>query len=82
MQNDLYLGIDIGSVTIKTALLDLNGTLLFETCTRIKGDPAATLVKELLDVKEKFPETAHKGRRHHRQRRKTGRPHHRRAVHQ
>jgi len=43
MQKDLFLGIDIGSVTIKTALFDRDKTLLSETYTRIKGDPLKTL---------------------------------------
>jgi predicted CoA-substrate-specific enzyme activase len=55
MQNDLFLGIDIGSVTIKTALLKGSGTLLFDACTRIKGDPAAALAHELAAFAVKFP---------------------------
>jgi predicted CoA-substrate-specific enzyme activase len=56
MQNNLYLGIDIGSVTVKTAFLDSTGTLLFEACTRIKGEPAAALAGELAALRGKFPE--------------------------
>ncbi len=56
MQNDLFLGIDIGSVTIKTALLDTGATILFESCTRMKGDPAAALSEELARLASHFPE--------------------------
>ncbi len=56
MQKDLFLGIDIGSVTIKTALLDANKAILSESCTRIKGDPLSSLKNELQAVTSKFPE--------------------------
>jgi predicted CoA-substrate-specific enzyme activase len=57
MQKDLFLGIDIGSVTIKTALFDRDSTLLSETYTRIKGDPLNALATELRVLAEKFPES-------------------------
>ncbi len=56
MQNYLFLGIDIGSVTIKTALLDKSATILFESCTRMKGDPVAALAEELARLTSQFPE--------------------------
>ncbi len=56
MQKDLILGIDIGSVTIKTALLDSRKTLCSETYTRIKGDPLRSLECELKALFAKFPE--------------------------
>ncbi len=55
MQKDLFLGIDIGSVTIKTALLDDSRLLLSETYTRIKGDPIAALNLELGLLEKRFP---------------------------
>lgn len=57
MQKDLFLGIDIGSVTIKTALFDRDKTLLSETYTRIKGDPLMSLENELRALFSKFPES-------------------------
>ncbi len=57
MQKDLFLGIDIGSVTIKTALLGADKTLLSETYTRIKGDPLNSLENELQALTSKFPES-------------------------
>jgi predicted CoA-substrate-specific enzyme activase len=56
MRNDLFLGIDIGSVTIKTALLDARGALLAETYSRIKGDPLSALAAELAGLSTTWPE--------------------------
>ncbi|OGW40694.1 MAG: hypothetical protein A2010_02415 [Nitrospirae bacterium GWD2_57_9] len=56
MQKDLILGIDIGSVSIKTALINSSGTLLSETYTRIKGDPLTALARELRAAFKGFPE--------------------------
>ncbi len=56
MQKDLYLGIDIGSITIKTALLGADKGLLAETYTRIKGDPLSSLADELTSLAAKFPD--------------------------
>ncbi len=56
MQNDLYLGIDIGSITIKTALIDSAGAVLIDTYTRLKGDPATALISELTLLFAQFPE--------------------------
>src|SRR5574341_926757 len=47
MRNDLFLGIDIGSVTIKTVLLDADARVLFETYARIQGDPLTSLADGL-----------------------------------
>jgi predicted CoA-substrate-specific enzyme activase len=43
MDRKLFLGIDIGSVTIKTAVLDANRHLLIDSYDRIKGDSLETL---------------------------------------
>jgi predicted CoA-substrate-specific enzyme activase len=55
MKKDLLLGIDIGSVTIKTALLDRGKKLLADSYTRIKGDPRKALEDELRSLAERFP---------------------------
>ena len=47
MRNDLFLGIDIGSVTIKTVLLDADAMIPFETYARIQGDPLTSLADGL-----------------------------------
>ena len=56
MKNALFLGIDIGSVTIKTALLDNGRKILSESYTRITGDPVSTLAKELSALAQTHPE--------------------------
>ncbi len=58
MDNDLFLGIDIGSVSIKTALIDAHAGLLAETYTRIKGDPLSSLEQELASLSSRFSLTA------------------------
>ena len=55
MNKDLFLGIDIGSVSVKTAILDPRKSLLAESCTRIKGDPVKTLRDELTSLVSRFP---------------------------
>ena len=54
MHSDLFLGIDIGSVSIKTALIDAHAGLLSETYTRIKGDPLSSLEQELVSLASRF----------------------------
>jgi predicted CoA-substrate-specific enzyme activase len=56
MNKDLFLGIDIGSVSVKTAVLDPQKSLLAESCTRIKGDPVKTLRDELTSLVSRFPD--------------------------
>jgi predicted CoA-substrate-specific enzyme activase len=56
MQKNLYLGIDIGSVSIKIALIDEKAVLQAEIYTVTKGDPAAVLNSELSTLAAKFPE--------------------------
>jgi len=47
MKTGLYLGIDIGSVTIKTAVITEKQEVLSETYERIKGDPLRALLEQL-----------------------------------
>ncbi len=56
MRTELFLGIDVGSVTIKTAVLDLNSNLLSEAYVRILGDPLKSLLARLKALTEQFPE--------------------------
>ena len=56
MNKDLVLGIDIGSVSVKTALLDSRKSLITDSYTRITGDPVRTLREELARLAERFPE--------------------------
>ncbi len=57
MHTELFLGIDVGSVTIKTAVLDGERRLLLEKCTRIMGDPLNTLLTQLKALSSRFPES-------------------------
>jgi len=52
---ELFLGIDVGSVTIKTAVLDVGRCLLSESCERIKGDPLEVLLIRLQALTTEFP---------------------------
>ena len=54
-KNSLMLGIDIGSVSVNTVLLR-DGRVVFEEYTRIKEQPAATVLKVLEKMLEVFPE--------------------------
>ena len=56
MKNKVFLGIDIGSVSIKTALIDGSRAVLSETYTRIKGDAPAALARELEGLFSVIPE--------------------------
>jgi predicted CoA-substrate-specific enzyme activase len=54
MDTELFLGIDVGSVTVKTAVIDADGRLLAESYVRIKGDPLDTLHTELGALSSRF----------------------------
>ena len=56
MDKDLTLGVDIGSVSIKTAVLDARASLLADSYTRIKGDPLRTLDEQLTALTARYPE--------------------------
>ncbi len=56
MRKTLFLGIDIGSITIKTVLLNEEKVVHFEAYTRIKGDPLRALERELRTISSRFPE--------------------------
>lgn len=55
MSADYFLGIDIGSVTIKTAILGGDHRLVSESCERIKGDPQRTLLERLRELEKTIP---------------------------
>ncbi len=57
MREGLFLGIDIGSVAIKTAILNKGGQILSETYTRIKGDPQSALLDEINVLVSRFSES-------------------------
>ncbi|HBF33434.1 TPA: CoA activase [Candidatus Sumerlaeota bacterium] len=57
MPKELFLSFDLGSVSLKTVVLDTDGSLLHEEYLRTQGRPfqaAVTAVKKLVDL---FPDT-------------------------
>ncbi|MFH1033797.1 MAG: acyl-CoA dehydratase activase, partial [Pseudomonadota bacterium] len=51
----LYLGLDVGSVSIDTAVLDAAGKLLWADYTRSKGRPLVAVAQVLRQVFERYP---------------------------
>ena len=51
----LYLGIDVGSVSANTVIMDDRGDLLEEHYTRIKGQPLLAVQRVLEDVLQRIP---------------------------
>jgi len=56
---DLYLGIDIGSVTIKVALIDEAGRFVDSVYLRTQGRPILAMQQGLKLLKGRLPENAH-----------------------
>lgn len=52
----MYLGIDIGSTTIKTVLCDRDGDILYSDYRRHNTDITATAAAMLADMAEKYPD--------------------------
>ncbi len=52
---EVYLGIDIGSVTTKVAALDMRGELIATNYLRTQGKPIATVQRALEDMAQKLP---------------------------
>ena len=51
----LYLGIDSGSTTVKMAVIDDAGNLVYSCYTPVQGDALATATEELLDFDRSLP---------------------------
>lgn len=51
----LYLGIDAGSTTVKMAVIDDAGNLVYSCYTPVQGDALATATDELLDFERSLP---------------------------
>jgi predicted CoA-substrate-specific enzyme activase len=52
---EVYLGVDVGSVTTKLALLDGNAHLLASTYLRTQGKPIAAIQQGLEEIKKQMP---------------------------
>ena len=51
----LYLGIDVGSVSANTVIMDDHREVLEEHYTRIKGQPLLTVQRILKEILERIP---------------------------
>ena len=57
---NLFIGIDIGSTTVKTVVLDERENVLFSTYQRHLSEVRQKIISILKEVREKFPETKFK----------------------
>ncbi len=55
----LYLGLDVGSTTIKAALIDENNKLLYTYYSKNNGSPISYAVKILEEIYSKLPKNAY-----------------------
>ena len=55
---DLYLGVDLGSTTVKSVLIDSGGRVLAKSYNRNDGDPLKNLLPFLIDLLDRIPGTA------------------------
>jgi len=51
---DVYLGIDIGSTTTKSAIIDRNGKLVHKEYIKTEGDPIGAVKKLLITIRNKY----------------------------
>ena len=51
----LYLGIDVGSVSANTVIMDADGKVLEEHYTRLRGQPLQTVQKILQEILQRIP---------------------------
>ncbi|MFH0924645.1 MAG: acyl-CoA dehydratase activase [bacterium] len=57
MNKDYFLGLDIGSVSLKTAIIDKDKNIIDVSYTRINGQPVLTTYKILEDIFSRFSPT-------------------------
>ncbi len=62
VRGPVWLGIDAGSTTIKSVVLDAEGTIVFSTYGSNEGDPAGAAVKIAKELISTLPEGAFIGR--------------------
>lgn len=58
-KGELFFGIDVGSTTIKSALIDKEGKLLYSYYGKNEGSPITTGIKILKEMYEEMPEDAY-----------------------
>jgi predicted CoA-substrate-specific enzyme activase len=54
IQKDIFLGIDIGSTTVKVVVVDREKTLLAHRYLRSQGQPRRTLLREMKEIGREF----------------------------
>ncbi|MDY6850921.1 MAG: acyl-CoA dehydratase activase, partial [Thermodesulfobacteriota bacterium] len=54
MSNNYHMGLDVGSISLNTVLLDNNGEVVFEDYTRIKGQPYEVALNILERLQSEF----------------------------
>lgn len=57
-EGDLFLGVDLGSTTVKSVLIDEHGSVLEQSYNRNDGDPLRALIPFLITLLERIPATA------------------------
>lgn len=57
-QGDLFLGIDLGSTTVKLVLIDQEGAILKDWYDHNEGDPLPKLIPQVLELKAQIPASA------------------------
>lgn len=57
-EGDCFLGIDAGSTTTKAALIAEDGSLLYSFYSSNRGDPLATSIRALREIRDRMPDTA------------------------
>ncbi len=57
-EGDLFLGVDLGSTTVKSVLIDDTGAVLAQSYNRNDGDPLKALIPYLITLLERIPPTA------------------------
>ena len=55
---DLFLGIDLGSTTVKLALIDQDGAILYDWYNHNEGDPLPKLIPQVLALTSALPNKA------------------------
>jgi predicted CoA-substrate-specific enzyme activase len=55
-KGDIYMGVDVGSTTVKAVLIDAKGDILYQKYIQNNGDPVGLIKKFLLEMYEKYPD--------------------------
>ncbi len=57
-EGDLFLGVDLGSTTVKSVLIDESGAVLAQSYNRNDGDPLKALIPHLISLLDRIPAAA------------------------